>query len=215
MVDDTITVNGIPLSKYLGEQEAEEKKAEVVEEIKETITKWRKTLSRRKTISSKPIYQSHSRVRKWTDQEIRERMGVMVKPHDTQIMNILEFIKGTGPVTIAEIHEKLGGSLPGIATTVRRLTARIPGIVETMGPEKPFHFRFKEDRWSAEEAHKEYLAAGKYKPGDEGRPLGKGPAGEHLFRIYSHPPGQNIIPKEITVKVEVSGTVLVLFGLKE
>lgn len=208
MRDDepTLTVNGKPIEDYLQQKTDERRVEEAAQIYTAQIWDWKKCIPRPK-FKYPTIRPKSGKAKIWTKSQIRKEYGMEAKP--VQIISILQFIKGSGPVTIREIAEKLNASPASIGTTIRKLVGRIPGIVEKVGNDKPFHYRITHDAvpMVTDEMYKEYLASGKIdapKRTPKSKPV----------EIPKPGPAVNI-PQEIKVTVEVSGEINFLFGFKK
>lgn len=191
-----ITVEGQPLKDYLDKEHLNRIAGEAGEELKKKIEEMKKCFQPNR-IRYFPKEKQRKTVR-WTDQKIRKEYGVMSKPFETHVENILHLVREKGPMTVVELAKELSTSPASIYSTISRINRKIPALF----------YRTEEDpsKWNLhggttpDEAYREY------------RPM---------LSKKTHPEktkssGWKIeFPKEeVTINVIVSGKVEVLFGFK-
>ena len=203
-----ITVNGEPLYLYLSRIEEEEKHSEIVTEVQSEIKKWKSCIPHHIPKHNKLEKNGISkRVKFLTLKEIRKEYGYMSTPHKTHVERIIYTIVELGPLSISEIARHLSLPYSSITAQLTRIIKKLPDIIGKEDSTSPVTYgKLTEiDPENAVEAYRS--RKGKAKKGA----LKVQGGGETKLEVTT---GIEI-PKEIKVKIEVSGQVQVVFSFQK
>jgi len=203
-----ITVNGEPLYLYLSRIEEEEKHSEIVAEVQSEIKKQKACIPHYIPKHNKLEKNGISkRVKYLTLKEIRKEYGYMSTPHKTHVERIIYTIVDQGPLSINEISRHLSLPYSSITAQLTRIIKKLPDIIGKEDSTSPVTYG-KLIEIDPENAVETYRSR-KGKAKKEASKVQRG--GETKLEVTS----DIEIPKEIKVKIEVSGQVQVVFNFQK
>jgi len=123
-----ITVNGVPIEIYLGEEKA----SEAVAAFGASIAEMAKSKGPHKVVDrfDDDGVRVSKRVRYLTPNQIRKEYGVMSKPYKTKLENCLAHLKEQGPSSVMEMSVTLIYKARDVSTIMGRFFRRCPFLVE-------------------------------------------------------------------------------------
>jgi len=227
-----VTVEGVPIDKYMEnmqEKYSGRKKpkpdSEVKKEFKQTIKQQRICIPKikmKEEIVIKETKKVSKSVRHLPSDEIRKEYSIMEKPFETVIESIFWLMVNEGPISVAEMEDKLAKKRGSLGGTVYRIYKRMgeenlrenlkvvyPGGLIIRCQEKGgFLNYYAVDNMNAEDLYRQYTALG-VKDGTNDRVKPKVPEKrllEGLNKVFSEVLGMD---------VTVSGKIDVVFSWKE
>ena len=239
--------------------EEQERRSEAMEEHRKTVGDNVIILRRKhsKATGNEPETRKVSvRGRHFSSNEIRKEYGIMTKPYDSKIMNILWCIINKGPIDLRGIADALDYD-KDYALATKHLSGPISSLYRYLGNKPPygcgwikrnldgkrFHYRINDPERSVEVMYKKYLQISRQvwndkrdaKKPDPDKDLDKeakeAKETKETKKILSNWKGfvdlseftnktiqesvSDAISKILGIKVEVNGTINILFGFKE
>ena len=130
-MDNTITVNGEPVKKYLDNVLGNE----INSNLKNQVIDLSKSVHKPIVTKNRLKYQSLSKggkIKQYSDDEIRDLCGFMAKPkkHKVITKNIIEVLKVVNEMTILDLIKVLKENKISVRTAVYRLVKNLKGIIE-------------------------------------------------------------------------------------
>ncbi|KKM01833.1 hypothetical protein LCGC14_1790440 [marine sediment metagenome] len=179
-----VTVEGVPIDKYIEDMQEKysgRKKpkpdSETTKELKETIKQQRICIPKIKMkdeIIVKETKKVSKSVRHLSSDETRKEYSIMEKPFETVIENIFWLMVNEGPISVAEMEDKLGKKRRSLSGVVYRIYKRMgkekgtpigDGLgyyiirCKEVGSNAPQKY-YAADNMNAKELYREYTALG-------------------------------------------------------
>lgn len=108
---DGITIDGVPLKSFLEKNILKnDKDTEIKEVLYEATKQHNKTLNRCTRAKFNSTQEKNSKVKIYTDDQIREEFGLMAKPYEINDLNVLWCVEHYGPINVNDIVAKIDGS---------------------------------------------------------------------------------------------------------
>lgn len=219
MADKGITVEGVPLEKFLGEQEEVEKRQEAVEDFGQVISSVAKSIYNPPVPTKPRNYYNRSRVRKLDPDQIRKEYGLEAKPYSTLLGNLVWLLATRGPMKMRQMAGMMGIDFTAksgwISGTLIKASRRCPELLVqdenhvwsllNCKTVDDFMDRYNERKGKQKQSLREKAVAGKEVPPVQPQ-VGEAVAGTLLEAV------REAIEAKLGVKVEISGEVRILFG---
>lgn len=215
-------VNGEPVEDFLDKEEQAEKTDRINQVASEDLKSMQ--LQRRRRII-RPKYPSQTAcsgpVERWSDDKIRREYGIMQKPFNTRVENVLWVIINKGPVNSKQICEELGVNQSAVGDVLSKISRRLPDVIDTNRASTPYTYKV-DDNKPDKTLYGEYGLYTLYRR--RGRSKGAAELAQARNQADARQPDPNPTPEpeeqepmgsselNINVNINVTGSLKVLLG---